>query len=65
MDYEDYIIRMNELDKPQSASKKEKSSKPKRFLGSLLEKPLEIDFSKDKKSSFTPLPSYRRDKGDR
>lgn len=55
--YEDYIIRMNELDRP---PEKKKISKLRSFLGATLKKPLVIDFSNDSKSSFTVFPRYRR-----
>jgi len=64
-DFEDYIIRMDELDRPSSPEeeaerKGKKVSKMRSFLGGLLEKPLVLDFSKDSRSSFTTFPSYRR-----
>ena len=60
MDYEDYIIRMNELDKPMETKPEKKTSKLRSFLERTLNNPLVMAFSKDKKSSFTPLPQYRR-----
>jgi hypothetical protein len=58
VEYEDYIIRMKELDRPPEPKKK--ISRLKSFLGELLEKPLVLDFSRDAKSSFVQMPGYRR-----
>ena len=72
MNYEDYIIRLNEVSKngPEAPADdvvvETASGKPKRitrirsFLGRALKKPLEVDFSRDAKSSFTTFPGYQR-----
>lgn len=63
VDYEDYIIRMDELDQKPPAEEPEDGKKVARlrsFLGRHLRKKLVVDFSQDSHSSFTPMPTYKR-----